>query len=98
VKEAEINQCLRLYHKAVDSYCKLINKLAAAQAATAGMPGLGQTRRRLVEAEEDLSQIGEGISVLPELAEEILAERRLRTQEGAVGRRPAEDWDDGLLD
>ena len=95
MKEAEINQCLRLYRKSVDSYCKLIDKLTAAQAATVGMPLI---RRRLVEAEEDLSQIGEGISVLPELAEEILAERRLRTPEGAVCRPPAEDWDDGLLD
>ena len=98
MKEAEINQCLRLYHKAVDSYCKLINKLAAAQAATHGVPGLRHTRQRLFEAEEDLSQIGEGISVLPELAEEIRAERRLRAQEGFVGRPPSADWDEDLPD
>lgn len=95
MKEAEINQCLRLYRKSVDSYCKLIDKLTAAQAATTGMP---RTRQRLVEAEEDLNQIGEGISLLPELAEEILAERRLRAEEGFVGRRPIEDYDDDLLD
>ena len=96
MKEAEIHQCLRLYRKAVDSYGKLLNKLAAAQAATHGLPGLRQTRQRLLEAEEDLSRIGEGISVVPELTEELLAEKRSREPAGC-GSRPAEN-DDDLLD
>lgn len=97
MKETEINQCVRLYHKAVDSYCRLINTLAEAQAATHGVPGLRRTRQRLLEAEEELSQIGEGISVLPELAEELLAERRSREPAGCAGRRRAEE-DDDLFD
>lgn len=40
MKEAEIHHCLRLYRKAVDSYGKLSDKLAAVRAATAGLPGL----------------------------------------------------------
>jgi hypothetical protein len=96
VKEAEIHQCLRLYRKAVDSYSKLLDKLAMAQAAMYGMPGLRQTRQRLLEAEADLSRIGEGISVVPELTEELLAEKRSREPAGCGSRRPAED-DDGLL-
>lgn len=94
MKEAEIDQCLRLYRKAVDSYCDLIDKLAAAQAATAGV-----SRRRLVEAEKDLHQLGEGISVVPELAEEIRAERKLREPAAFTGRpRLVLDEDDDLLD
>jgi len=93
VKEAEIHQCLRLYRKAVDSYSKLLDKLAMAQAAMYGMPGLRQTRQRLLEAEADLSRIGEGISVVPELTEELLAERRSREPAGCGSRRPAEDDD-----
>ena len=96
MKEAEIHQCLRLYRKAVDSYSKLLDKLAMAQAAMYGMPGLRQTRQRLLEAEEDLSRIGEGISVVPELTEELLAERRSREPAGCGSRRPAEDDDDLL--
>lgn len=96
MKEAEIHQCLRLYRKAVDSYSKLLDKLAMAQAAMYGMPGLRQTRQRLLEAEADLSRIGEGISVVPELTEELLAEKRSREPAGCGSRRPAED-DDGLL-
>ena len=96
MKEAEIHQCLRLYRKAVDSYSKLLDKLAMAQAAMYGMPGLRQTRQRLLEAEDDLSRIGEGISVLPELTEELLAERRSRESAGCGSRRPAEDDDDLL--
>ena len=97
MKEAEINQCVRLYRKAVDSYCKLINTLAEAQAATMGCRGCAGPRQRLLEAEEELSQIGEGISMLPELAEELLAERRSREPAGCAGRQPAED-DDDLFD
>ena len=96
MKEAEIHQCLRLYRKAVDSYGKLGDKLAAVRAATAGMPGLRQTRQRLLEAEADLSRIGEGISVVPELTEELLAERRSREPAGCGSRRRAEDDDDLL--
>lgn len=96
MKEAEIHQCLRLYRKAVDSYSKLLDKLAMAQAAMYGMPGLRQTRQRLLEAEDDLSRIGEGISVVPELTEELLAERRSREPAGCGSRRPAEDDDDLL--
>ncbi len=96
MKEAEIHQCLRLYRKAVDSYSKLLEKLAMAQAAMYGMPGLRQTRQRLLEAEDDLSRIGEGISVVPELTEELLAEKRSREPAGCGSRRPAEDDDDLL--
>jgi hypothetical protein len=97
VKEAEIHQCLRLYRKAVDSYSKLLEKLATAQSAMYGLPGLRQTRQRLLDAEDDLRRIGEGISVVPELTEELLAERRSQEPAGCGSRRPAED-DDDLLD
>jgi len=48
-----------------------------------------------LEAEDDLSRIGEGISVVPELTEELLAERRSREPAGC-GSRPAENDDDLL--
>jgi hypothetical protein len=97
VKEAEVNKCFRLYQKSVVSYSRIIDILAAAQAAMRGIPGLWAIRQRLAEAEVDLSRLGDGISVVPELAEEILAERRLKGQAGAAAVRvPADDWDEEL--
>ena len=101
VKESEVNKCFRLYQKSVVSYCRIIDILSSAQAALREIPGLWAVRQRLLEAEADLSRLGDGISVVPELAEEILAERRLKEPTGAAPvRRPADDddWEEELAD
>src|SRR5947207_2751332 len=76
VKRSEITGCLRLYRKGIDAHAKLREKLKAARAAAEGVPLLRQAKKDLEEAEGELARIGDGLSVLPELADEVLLLRQ----------------------
>ena len=77
MKKAEVQECLRLYRKGVDAYGELTEKLKAVRAAAEGFSVLPRTRRHLEEAVGDLDRIGEGLSVLPELAGRLLEVMRI---------------------
>ena len=73
MRKREIIDCLRLYRKSVDAFGEVTGKLKAAQAVTV----LRQTRQDLKAVEGGMEQIGDGLSVVPELAEQLLLERRI---------------------
>jgi hypothetical protein len=76
VKQAQIKECVRIYRKAVDAYDAVLLKIKAAHRAMEGLPLRG-ARRPLEEAIDDLERLGEGISVVPELVEDLRVEKRL---------------------
>jgi hypothetical protein len=76
VKKTEIKDCLRLYRRSIDAYRELSDALRESQAEAEGSPLLSRARRLLNEAMGHLDRIGEGISVVPELAERLLEEPR----------------------
>jgi hypothetical protein len=86
VKKSEIDECLRLYRRALEAVLLLKEKLQATRAAADGIPILARSKRRMEEAERDLDQIGEGLAVLPEVAQALIEEKRL----AALLRREAE--------
>lgn len=94
MKRSEVTGCLRLYRKGIDAHAKLREKLKAACVAAEGVPLLRQAKKDLEEAEGELARIGDGLSVLPELADEVLLLRQRyallkdqAAQEGIVCRR-----------
>lgn len=99
MKQIEIDDCLRLYRLAVDAYGELSDKLKEAQAVAEGVPILRRTRRSLEGAMSDLDRVGKGLSVLPELAGELLVKRRfcvlMKHQAARVGLVFRFDLEDG---
>lgn len=71
MRKNDIEDCLRLYRKAVAAFGEVTGKLNPTQAiAVLRQPALK-------EVEGGLDRIGDGLSVVPELAEELLLERRI---------------------
>jgi len=77
VTKSEAHSYFRLYERALAAYAELSAKLKAAQAVADGVPILRLTKRRFDEAAGDLDTIGDGLSVLPELAERVLLLTRM---------------------
>jgi len=77
VTKFEAHSYFRLYQRALAAYAELSTKLKAAQAVADGVPILRLTKRRFEEAAGDLDTIGDGLSVLPELAERVLLLTRM---------------------
>jgi hypothetical protein len=80
VKNTDLNTCLRLYRRSIDAYRELSDALRESQAEAEGSPFLSRVRRLLNEAMRHLDRIGEGISVVPELAESLREESRACAQ------------------
>jgi hypothetical protein len=80
VRSAEIDRCLRLYRHAVAAFGDLEARLAAFVAAADGLPLLRRMQERLAAVRRDLERIGDGLAVLPELAEQLRAEKRISAQ------------------
>ncbi len=98
MKRKEIDECLKLYRDSLDAFAGLEGKLRASRAAADGLPLLRRTVRRLEEANGDLERIGDGLSILPELAQHLLDEKRisamLRRQAAEKGIVLRYDWDE----
>ncbi len=77
MKAAEIDRCLRLYRYAVAAFGDLEARLAAFVAAADGLPILRRAHERLAAVRDDLERIGDGLALLPELAEQLQEERRI---------------------
>lgn len=94
MRKTDIKDCLRLYRKAVAAFGEVTGKLSPTQTvAVLRQPALK-------EVEGGMDRIGDGLSVVPELAEELLLERRtcalLRDQAARAGLTFHDDEEDGM--
>jgi hypothetical protein len=77
VKKIEIAECLRVYRAGLDSYTEVVHKLHDSRKAADGIPILRRAQRWLEEAMAAVEKLGDGLSLVPELAVQLREERRL---------------------
>jgi hypothetical protein len=68
VGEAEIRECWAKYRRAVHIYSEILNKLKAARDAAEGVPILRRAQRHIDQALQDITSLGDLMSLVPELA------------------------------